>query len=596
VSICGSLRFVSCLAAAALLPLAAPAAESPSVLLQKAIYAEETEGNLDSAIKLYEQIAAEAATNRTVVAQAQYRLAVCYQKKGNKDLAIKLLNEVVQRSPANEGTIKKVRELLTALGARSFSGVAIRRVLLPTSIGWVANVSPNGRYIVYRTAESNDLIACEFATGKIWTLAKRADDDEVWGDVVISPDSQWVVHDSRATMLTLTKIDGSERKRLYDSGGKEDEIFALYWSPDGKQLIAERSPKGEPTKIVAIDVQTGAWKDAGLPASTAMDRFFGVSWNTQYWGLGSKNYPKQISIWDSKTGRSEMVIDHGGGKVIGWAPGDSRLLFERSRGLVVDLLAVAVEDGKPRGEPEVVWSDWGNVHAYGPTEDGVIYYSPVPPRPDDVRELWVMEGFLATKPRIPPAESWRITTEIPTGEMILGSDNSILDRKFGLGAMLPNGWTVSSAVRQGNGGSVVQITSSELREANARPRIIYWPTKPWANPGSPANDFAASGAKPTTPQEVDGWLRKRVSDNIEAYSKMAGHMTKVEGQASSVINEHRALTITGSYTRNGKSWSEVITTIYSDNVIVHFDLQAPTEKLAAIRPSFERLVESISLP
>ena len=55
----------------------APAAESVSVLLQKAIYAEETEGNLESAIKLYEQIASDAATNRPMVAQAQYRLAVC---------------------------------------------------------------------------------------------------------------------------------------------------------------------------------------------------------------------------------------------------------------------------------------------------------------------------------------------------------------------------------------------------------------------------------------------------------------------------------------------------------------------------------------
>src|SRR5437763_14659178 len=71
----------------------APATESPSVLLQKGIYAEETEGNLDSAIRIYEQIAAEAATNRAVVAQAQYRLALCYQRKNNREQAIKLLNE-----------------------------------------------------------------------------------------------------------------------------------------------------------------------------------------------------------------------------------------------------------------------------------------------------------------------------------------------------------------------------------------------------------------------------------------------------------------------------------------------------------------------
>ena len=45
------------------IPEFASAAESLSVLLQKAIYAEETEGNVDAAIKLYEQIATEIASN-----------------------------------------------------------------------------------------------------------------------------------------------------------------------------------------------------------------------------------------------------------------------------------------------------------------------------------------------------------------------------------------------------------------------------------------------------------------------------------------------------------------------------------------------------
>ena len=55
-----------------LLALPLSAAESLSVLLQKGIYAEETEGNLASAISIYEKIAAEGAANRALVTQAQY--------------------------------------------------------------------------------------------------------------------------------------------------------------------------------------------------------------------------------------------------------------------------------------------------------------------------------------------------------------------------------------------------------------------------------------------------------------------------------------------------------------------------------------------
>ena len=67
--------------------VAATAAESLSVLLQKGIFAEETEGNLDAAIKIYEGIVKDGEANRSVAAQAQYRLGVCLVKKGKHDEA-----------------------------------------------------------------------------------------------------------------------------------------------------------------------------------------------------------------------------------------------------------------------------------------------------------------------------------------------------------------------------------------------------------------------------------------------------------------------------------------------------------------------------
>lgn len=112
------------------IPISANAAESPSVLLQKGIYAEETEGNVDAAIKIYEQIAAEAATNRSIVAQAQYRLAVCYQKKGNKEQAIKLLDELVQQFPAEAGLRSQARKTLAGLGQPTVQEVAVRNIPL----------------------------------------------------------------------------------------------------------------------------------------------------------------------------------------------------------------------------------------------------------------------------------------------------------------------------------------------------------------------------------------------------------------------------------------------------------------------------------
>ncbi len=68
--------------AIAIQPLPAPATTaSPSELLEKGIYNEETKGDLDSAIKIYEELVAAVKTSQSLAAQAQFRLAQCYLKK-----------------------------------------------------------------------------------------------------------------------------------------------------------------------------------------------------------------------------------------------------------------------------------------------------------------------------------------------------------------------------------------------------------------------------------------------------------------------------------------------------------------------------------
>ena len=55
-------------------------ADSPSETLEKAIYSEETKGDLDGAMTLYQQVIEQAKTSQALAAQAQYRLGVCQAK------------------------------------------------------------------------------------------------------------------------------------------------------------------------------------------------------------------------------------------------------------------------------------------------------------------------------------------------------------------------------------------------------------------------------------------------------------------------------------------------------------------------------------
>src|SRR5580704_14292165 len=73
------------IAVAALLVIPAVAQTQPTAaeLLQKGIYAQETAGDLDGAIKIYHQIVDSHPIQREIAAQAQYRLGLTLLAKGD---------------------------------------------------------------------------------------------------------------------------------------------------------------------------------------------------------------------------------------------------------------------------------------------------------------------------------------------------------------------------------------------------------------------------------------------------------------------------------------------------------------------------------
>ena len=92
-------RNIAILAAAALVFTSPAWGQSASTLLQEGIFIEETVGDLDAAIEIYERIAASAEKNRTYAALAQYRLGMCYLKKGQKQDAAIAFRKLIDRFP-----------------------------------------------------------------------------------------------------------------------------------------------------------------------------------------------------------------------------------------------------------------------------------------------------------------------------------------------------------------------------------------------------------------------------------------------------------------------------------------------------------------
>ncbi len=111
------------------------AAESASVLLEQAVFAEEMEGDLNAAIKTYRQILQDGEATRPVLAQAHYRLASCLLKAGQTADAIGELKTLAERYPDQAQVVAEARALLDALTAPDPAGLMPPETLLYAEVG-----------------------------------------------------------------------------------------------------------------------------------------------------------------------------------------------------------------------------------------------------------------------------------------------------------------------------------------------------------------------------------------------------------------------------------------------------------------------------
>ena len=100
---------------AVVLIASAALAKSASVLLQEGLYAEEVDGDLDAAIKIYAQVIKDGSGQRSHIAQAMYRQGMCYLKKQQEQQAKLVFDELVAGYSDQTKIISKVKPLLQEL-------------------------------------------------------------------------------------------------------------------------------------------------------------------------------------------------------------------------------------------------------------------------------------------------------------------------------------------------------------------------------------------------------------------------------------------------------------------------------------------------
>ncbi len=99
------------------------AGKSPASLLQQGRYAEETEGDLDKAIDLYEQALERADRIERIAAEATFQLGMCYLKKGDKDAARRYFERVQKDFATQTASVDKAQKQLKEMRPQKVDSV-----------------------------------------------------------------------------------------------------------------------------------------------------------------------------------------------------------------------------------------------------------------------------------------------------------------------------------------------------------------------------------------------------------------------------------------------------------------------------------------
>jgi Tetratricopeptide repeat len=348
------------LAAGIIFALAMSAAESGAELFQKAVTAERAAGNLEEAIKLYQRVATEFASDRALAAKALVAEARCYEKLG-KDNAVKIYEQVArdykdQREPS---TTANARLAALRLGNRPAGPATMtqRKIELPVPDDRFAQADTDGRREAYLDANTGALAISDLA-GK----SKRVIFNPKAGERIVGFD---ISRDSSGVLLRLegpdgrhfvfVRIDGtgyresgavSGDKMGWDLSWDNRYVFNCMPDPDGsRQLWRWSMTDGE---IRKVPMACGEWN---RPSPDG--RFIAIS-----------DWPNfgRVAVAPIQGGEPQLVSDDA--RLIDWTRDGRYLILASARSGSEALYLFPVKDGRRSGDSILI--------RYGPCPFGWV--------------------------------------------------------------------------------------------------------------------------------------------------------------------------------------------------------------------------------
>lgn len=349
-------------------------------LFQQALRMERVSGDLEGAIRLYQQVVETG--DRPLGARALIRIAESFDKlgrQGAQDAYARIIREYGDQTEE----VALARERLAALerpaGAQSVEGggIATRRLHK-----WVFGeafplaVTPDGSDLVFLDNWFGNLAVRDLTSGQSRDLTQDSS-WSAWG-AAVSPDGRTVSYlmaESATSSLHLVGIDGADSRVLFRELGCP--VAQHQWTADGEHVIAVVRCGTEAPKLMRVSVANG---DAELLAG--LDAVEGISLSPDdrflIYGTAVEGDGGNFDIWMMALDGSlkvPLVRHPANDQPLGWVPGSDEVLFLSDRNGTTDTWSIRVTESGPSGPPKMVIRSSGQIEPLGFAKGGALFYS-----------------------------------------------------------------------------------------------------------------------------------------------------------------------------------------------------------------------------
>ena len=358
--------------------LASAAQPKPaSVLLQEGLYAEEIEGNLDAAIKVYERVLKDFPKNRPVAAKAQLHIGLCYEKLGTAE-ARKAYESVVRDFADQAEIVAQARVRLAALGGPGAAGGLVTRRVLTDASGVGEVLTADGKYIRGIDWPTGDVVQFEVASSQTSRITNRGPwTGNALHNQAFSRDGKQIAYDVESSdpntkdwiyQVRIRNLDGSGLRTLYSQ--KDSLVYPLDWSPDAGSILALREGN-KADELTLISTADGSLRV--LRSSSGFQRP-SFSPDGRFVAFGSAGGAVLLMTADGLD--AVVVAGHPAkDRLLGWTADGRSLVFLSDRSGTWDIWTVHITGGKQQGEPELLKKDFGyDSEVLGFAPDGSLYY------------------------------------------------------------------------------------------------------------------------------------------------------------------------------------------------------------------------------